>query len=319
VSEATAPHLPVMRAEVCEMLAPRPGGVIVDATVGAGGHAADLLVRVGPSGRLIGIDQDPDALALARERLTAAVGAEGGTFALLRGNFRDLRALLAEAGVHAVDGILFDLGVSSMQLDRPERGFSFRGTGPLDMRMDPAAPVTAADLVRELPERELARIFREYGEERWAGRVARRIVAERARRRIENTGDLAAIVRGAIPARGEAAIDPATRVFQALRIAVNHELEVLGEALEAAVDLLRPGGRLAVLSYHSLEDRIVKQTFLRLSGRCFCPKRLPVCACGARALLRILTPKPLVPSDAERAANPRARSARLRAAERLAA
>jgi len=317
VSEVVASHVPVMRAEVREMLAPRPGGVVVDATVGAGGHAVELLSALAPTGRLIGIDQDPDALAMARERLDAAAGTHGATYTLLRGNFRDLRALLAEAGVEAVDGILFDLGVSSMQLDRPERGFSFRGAGPLDMRMDPAAPVTAADLVRELPERELARIFREYGEERWAGRVARRIVARRARRPIETTDDLAAIVRAAIPARGPAAIDPATRVFQALRIAVNRELEALAEAIEAAVELLRPGGRLVVLSYHSLEDRIVKQTFLRLSGRCFCPRHLPVCVCGARTLLRVLTPKPLVPSDAERAVNPRARSARLRAAERL--
>jgi 16S rRNA (cytosine1402-N4)-methyltransferase len=329
-----------MRAEVREMLAPRPGGVIVDATVGAGGHAAELLPALGPSGRLIGIDQDPEALAVAQECLAAAaraLDAEAPAITLVHGNFRDLRALLAEVGVEAVDGLLFDLGVSSMQLDRPERGFSFRSAGPLDMRMDPTAPSlpsrpsfdgigrapggahgypTAADLVRELPERELARIFREYGEERWAARVARRIVERRERRPIVTTDDLAAIVRSAIPTRGPATIDPATRVFQALRIAVNRELEVLAVALEQGAELLSSGGRIAVLSYHSLEDRIVKQTFLRLSGRCLCPKKLPVCACGARPLLRILTPKPLVPSETERAANPRARSAKLRAAER---
>lgn len=314
----TVPHLPVMRAEVIEWLAPRPSGVVVDATVGAGGHAAELLPRLGPSGRLIGIDRDPEALALAEARLAQAraVGEATAEITLLRGSFEDLRRLLAGAGVDGIDGILFDLGVSSMQLDRPERGFSFRGAGPLDMRMDPGALVTAADLVRELPERELARLFREYGEERWSGRVARRIVARRERQPILTTDDLAAIVRAAIPTRSRDGIDPATRVFQALRIAVNRELEVLEEATEQAVDLLRPGGRAVLLSYHSLEDRIVKRTFLRLSGRCSCPKELPVCACGARPLLKILTPKPLVPSEAERAANPRARSAKLRAAER---
>jgi 16S rRNA (cytosine1402-N4)-methyltransferase len=305
---------------VRELLAPPAGGVIVDATVGAGGHAADLLAALGPKGRLIGIDQDPDALALAGERLAGAAAQFEGdppTFLLLRGNFADLRALLHGAGVDAVDGVLFDLGVSSMQLDRPERGFSFRGTGPLDMRMDPTAPVTAADLVQNLSERELARIFREYGEERWASRVARRIAQRREKRPIQTTDDLAGIVRAAIPTRGPSLIDPATRVFQALRIAVNRELEILGAAIEQAAELLRPGGRVVVLSYHSLEDRIVKQTFQRLSGRCFCPKELPVCACGARPLLRILTPKPLPASPEERDANPRARSAKLRAAERL--
>jgi 16S rRNA (cytosine1402-N4)-methyltransferase len=311
-----------MRAEVRELLAARPGGVIVDATVGAGGHAAELMAALGTAGRLIGIDQDPEALALAEERLAATaarMGADAPAFTLLRGNFGDVRALLGAADVTVVDGILFDLGVSSMQLDRPERGFSFRGGGPLDMRMDPTAPPlaaggrsTAADLVRDLPERELARIFREYGEERWSGRIARRM-----RRPIVTTDDLASLVRAAIPTRGREAIDPATRVFQALRIAVNRELEILGPALEEGVALLRPGGRIAALAYHSGEDRIVKQTFLRLAGRCFCPKEFPVCACGARTLLRILTPKPLVPSESERTANPRARSAKLRAAERL--
>lgn len=318
------PHVPVMAAQVREGLSPRPGGVIVDATVGAGGHAATLLADLGPTGRLIGLDRDPQALALAEKRLAAAaaeIGPSAAPWTLLRANFADLKAVLEAVGVHAIDGVLFDLGVSSFQLDRPERGFSFRAAGPLDMRMDPSQPVTAATLVQELSEQELARILREYGQERWARRIARRIVARRARRPFTTTEDLAEVIRAAIPGgerstRGRAAIDPATRSFQALRIAVNRELDVLEGALTQGVELLRPGGRIVVLAYHSLEDRIVKQTFLLLSGRCRCPKKQPICACGARPLLRILTPKPLVPSDSERAANPRCRSARLRVAER---
>jgi 16S rRNA (cytosine1402-N4)-methyltransferase len=314
-----------MLSEVREALAPRPGAVIVDTTVGAGGHAAALLADLWPDGRLIGLDQDPDALAIAEQRLSAARSQEpragsrsGATFTLLQANFRDLKAVLAGIGVTRIDGILFDLGVSSMQLDRPERGFSFRAEGPLDMRMGPEAFATAAQLVQELPEAELARIFFEYGEERWSRRIARRIVERRRSRPFTTTADLASVVRAAIPTRDPSGIDPATRVFQALRIAVNRELEVLEDALVQAAELLAPGGRLAVLSYHSLEDRIVKQTLAWLSGRCRCPKTLPVCTCGARPLLRLVTRKPLVPTEAERHANPRSRSAKLRVAERLA-
>jgi 16S rRNA (cytosine1402-N4)-methyltransferase len=330
--EQSAGHRPVMVAEVREGLAPRPGSVVVDATVGAGGHTAALLPALGPTGRLIGLDQDPDALAEASRRLSDFAAVDGGSlaaFTLVKANFRDLRSVLAELGVPAIDGLLFDLGVSSMQLDRPARGFSFRAAGPLDMRMDPSAPLTAAQLVQELPEAELARLFFEYGEERWSRRIARRIVQRREREPFTTTEDLAQVVRAAArptggrpPAphgrdRHGSAIDPATRVFQALRIAVNRELEVLEGALVDGAGLLRPGGRLAVLSYHSLEDRIVKRTFEWLAGRCRCPKELPACVCGARPRLQILTRKPLVPTEAERRANPRSRSAKLRLAERL--
>jgi 16S rRNA (cytosine1402-N4)-methyltransferase len=303
-----------MLAEVRAALAPRLGSVIVDATVGAGGHAAALLADLDSTGRLIGLDQDPEALALAARQLAAI--RDPSAFVLLQANFGELRAALAGIGVTQIDGLLFDLGVSSMQLDRPERGFSFRADGPLDMRMSPDAPATAAQLVQELPEAELARIFFEYGEERWSRRIARRIVERRRRRPFTTTADLAGVVREAIPRRDPSGIDPATRVFQALRIAVNRELEVLEGALIQGAELLAPGGRIAVLSYHSLEDRIVKQTFAWLSGRCRCPKTLPACACGARPLLQLVTRKPLVPSEAERHANPRSRSAKLRVAER---
>jgi 16S rRNA (cytosine1402-N4)-methyltransferase len=322
--EESAGHRPVMLSEVGEGLAPRPGAVIVDATVGAGGHAAALLAALGPTGRLIGLDQDANALAEASRRLSAFAAECGWTqtpFTLVKANFQDLRAALASIGVTAIDGLLFDLGVSSMQLDRPERGFSFRAAGPLDMRMDSSSLTTAAQLVQELPEQELARLFFEYGEERWSRRIARRIVQRRGRAPFATTEDLAQVIRAAVPRprdRRGSPIDPATRVFQALRIAVNRELEVLEGALIDGTDLLRPGGRLAVLSYHSLEDRIVKRTFEWLAGRCRCPKELPACACGAHPRLRLLTRKPLVPTEAEVRTNPRARSAKLRLAEKQA-
>jgi 16S rRNA (cytosine1402-N4)-methyltransferase len=322
--EESAGHRPVMLSEVREGLAPRPGAVIVDATVGAGGHAAALLATLGPNGRLIGLDQDANALAEASRRLSAFAaecGCAQAPFTLVKANFQDLRVALASIGVTAIDGLLFDLGVSSMQLDRPERGFSFRAAGPLDMRMDPSSLTTAAQLVQELPEQELARLFFEYGEERWSRRIARRIVQRRSRAPFTTTEDLAQVIRAAVPRprdRRSSAIDPATRVFQALRIAVNRELEVLEGALIDGTDLLCPGGCLAVLSYHSLEDRIVKRTFEWLAGRCRCPKELPACACGAHPLLRLLTRKPLVPTEPEVRANPRARSAKLRLAEKQA-
>ncbi len=315
-------HLPVMLPEVLAALRPRPGGLYLDATVGLGGHAAALLEHLAPEGRLLGLDQDGEALALARPRLEAIVAAHSWThpapFRLEPANFADLGALLDRLGEPPLRGALFDLGVSSMQLDRPERGFSFRADGPLDMRMDPTRPVTAARLVNTLPEAELADIIFNYGEERWSRRVAREIVRAREQRPLTTTAELARIVARAVPRTPGLNIHPATRTFQALRIAVNGELEVLGAALEACARRLEPEGRLVVLAYHSLEDRIVKRTFARLSGRCECPPRLPVCACGAEALLRVLARKPLSPSAEEVARNPRARSARLRAVERAA-
>ena len=277
--------------------------------MGAGGHAERLLER-GPGIHLLGIDRDPDALALARERL--ARFAE--RVELVPGDFGDLDALLEEKP--PANGILADLGVSSMQLDRGERGFSFRRDGPLDMRMGPTGR-TAADIVATASVDELTRIFRDYGEERMAAKIARGIVAERTRVPIQTTRQLARIVAGAKATGGREKIDPATRVFQALRIEVNHELVALSRFLAAAVARLKPGGRLAVISYHSLEDRLVKDAFKRESGVCFCPPKLPACVCGARAALRVLTRRPNRPGDAEQRRNTRSRSARLRVAERL--
>ena len=280
----------------------------MDATVGAGGHAEALLERSADA-RLLGVDRDPDAIALARERL----GRFGGRVALVRENFADLGRVLE--GFPPAAGILADLGVSSMQLEEGPRGFSFRRDGPLDMRMSGTGR-TAADVVATASVEELTRILREYGEERMAAKIARGIVQERAwSGPITGTRQLARIVARAKGNREK--IDPATRVFQALRIEVNQELVALSSFLAAAVNRLDARGRLAVIAYHSLEDRIVKEAFRRQSGVCACPRTLPFCVCGARQVLRILTRRPVVPSAAEVAANPRSRSARLRAAEKI--
>lgn len=305
--DADRPHTPVLAAEVVEWLAPTRGGFFVDATLGAGGHAAALL-EAGPEIRLLGIDRDPDARALAAERLRGF----GDRVRLVSANFGDLDEALA--GSPAPDGILADLGISSMQIDRAERGFSFRQDGPLDMRMGREGR-SAADVVATATAEELTRIFREYGEEWMAAKIARGIVAERAVGPITSTRQLARIVANAKGSREK--IDPATRVFQALRIEVNQELLALSRFLAAAVERLNAHGRLAILSYHSLEDRMVKEAFRRDSGVCSCPKRLPTCVCGARRAIRVLTRKPIVPTEAERFSNPRSRSARMRVAEKL--
>ena len=294
---------------MAEVLRPEGGGFFVDATLGAGGHARALLER-GPAVRLLGVDRDPEALALAAIRLAAY----SGRFEAIEGNFGDLERLLE--GRPPPDGIVADLGVSSMQIDRPSRGFSFRRDGPLDMRMGRGGR-SAADVVATASAGELTRIFREYGEEWMAAKIARGIVAERTRRPIVTTRHLARIVAASKrvgASRGT--IDPATKVFQALRIEVNEELVALSRFLSAAISRLNSRGRLAVISYHSLEDRLVKEAFRRDSGACLCPPRLPQCVCGARAVLRILTRRPVIPGEAERRANQRARSARLRAAEK---
>jgi 16S rRNA (cytosine1402-N4)-methyltransferase len=280
----------------------------VDATVGAGGHAEELLQR-GPEIRLLALDRDPTAIALARERLARF----GNRVEFARGNFADLDRVLA--GFPPAAGVLADLGMSSMQLEEGQRGFSFRRDGPLDMRMNGTGR-TAADIVATASVEELTRILREYGEERMAAKIARGIVQERVwRGPITGTRQLARIVARAKGTRER--IDPATRVFQALRIEVNQELVALGSFLAAAVNRLDARGRLAVIAYHSLEDRIVKETFRRQSGVCLCPRSLPSCVCGARRVLKILTRRPIVPSPAEVSGNPRSRSARLRAAEKL--
>jgi 16S rRNA (cytosine1402-N4)-methyltransferase len=307
-----AGHVPVMLEEVLAWLAPRPGGVYVDATIGAGGHAEAILRRIAPGGRLIGIDRDAEALAIAARRLAP----QAASVTLRHANFTAIRRIVAEAGVEAVDGIVMDLGASSLQFDVPERGFSFTRPGPLDMRMDRSQPTTAADLVNGLPERELADLIRRYGEERFARRIARAIVR---RRPIYTTTALAEAVGAAIPRRAwPRGIHPATRTFQALRIATNHELDDLERALPEAVGALRGGGRLCVITFHSLEDRILKHTYVRLSRGCTCPPGSPLCTCGGRRWLRVLTRRPLTPSSSEIAANPRARSAKLRVAERVA-
>jgi len=304
-------HVPVLAEEVREALAVRPGETVVDATFGAGGHARLLAADLQGSGRFIAIDQDPSVKPYY-ERFRNTAG--GIQTRLLRGNFATVLQQLASNGVEA-DAILLDLGVSSMQLDRPERGFSYAADAPLDMRMDPSAEVSARELVNELDERELQTIFHRYGEERYAKQIARAIVRRRRERPFERTGDLVDTIRAAIPAParfGEG--HPAKRVFQALRIAVNDELRSLEEALPAALEMLRPGGRLAVISFHSLEDRIVK-TFLRDGERgCTCPPDFPVCVCGNEPVLRALQRRPVRPSSDEVGANPRAASARLRAA-----
>jgi len=307
VTREESGHVPVLLDEVVALLAPERGGLFVDATLGAGGHAEALLSR-GARVRLIGIDRDPSALAAARSRLSRF----GDRVTLVQGNFGDLDALLENRG--GADGILADLGVSSMQLDEPARGFSFRRDGPLDMRMDSSGR-TAADVLATSSVEELSRIFREFGEERMAAKIARGIVAERKRRPVATTRQLARIVSDQKGHREK--IDPATRVFQALRIEVNQELVALARFLTAAVTRLNAGGRLAVIAYHSLEDRLVKEAFRRESGVCLCPPRLPACVCGARAALRVLTRRPLRPGEAEKRRNPRSRSARLRVAEKL--
>jgi 16S rRNA (cytosine1402-N4)-methyltransferase len=307
-------HHPVMVDRVVELLRPHPGGVYLDATLGLGGHAERLLEASGPDGRVIGIDRDPAALALARERLAAA----GERLVAVAASFADLAEVAARAGVDAVDGIVYDLGVSSLQLDEPARGFSYRADAPLDMRMDPTGGITAAEVLNTYPRAELARILREYGEERHAGRIARFIDEARRRRPVQTTGQLVDLVKAAVPAAARrTGPHPARRAFQALRIEVNHELDALRASLPQAIDLLAPGGRLVVLAYHSLEDRIVKQALNAAAGRDDqAPARLPI-ATRPPARVAVLTRRPETPTAAEVAANPRAESAKLRAAEKL--
>jgi len=311
-------HLPVLVEEVMSMLAPAPGSLQIDATVGGGGHTERILEATNPDGRLLGLDADGAAIARVDGRLRPRFG---DRLVLRRANFRELRTVAPDAGFAAVDGLLFDLGLSSFQLADAERGFGIRTGGPLDMRFDTSRGVPASELLATLDARELTALFQRYGEERQAGRIARAIVAARSTVPVATAEELAALVERVAPGnpRIRRRIHPATRVFQALRIAVNTELDALAEGLAAAVDLLRPGGRLVVLSYHSLEDRIVKRFFAAERRGCVCPPELPVCVCGRNPRLRLVTRPSLTPTDAEIAANPRARSARLRAAERLAA
>ena len=306
-------HVPVLADEVRQLLAIEPGETVVDATFGAGGHAALLAADLRGEGRLIAIDRDPSARAYF-DRFRKQTGIQGR---FLRGDFSIVLEQLADNGARA-DAILFDLGVSSMQIDRPERGFTYAADAPLDMRMDPSADYSARELVNEASERELVRIFRQFGEERYAKQIARAIVRRRREQPFERTGELVDTIKAAIP--GPARFGdghPAKRVFQALRIAVNDELTALEDALPAAVDLLNPGGRLAVISFHSLEDRIVKRFLRDQEHGCTCPPDFPVCVCGQEPVLRATPRRAIRPSARETASNPRAASARLRAAVKV--
>jgi 16S rRNA (cytosine1402-N4)-methyltransferase len=306
-------HRPVLLKESLELLEVKAGGVYVDGTVGLGGHAEGILERLGPSGKLIGLDRDATALRLASERLRGRFS----NFEFYNENFKNLPLLLRRLAVRSLDGCLLDLGVSSLQLDTTERGFTFREEGPLDMRMDLSQKTTAANLVNELPEEKLAEIFREYGEERAARRIAAAIVEQRRAARLRTTTELARLVervKGRVPG---SRLHPATLVFQALRIEVNQELKGLEELLEWVIEVLAPGGRLVVISFHSLEDRIVKKVMQKQSGKCICFRPGDLCVCPRIERMRVLTRKPITPSEEETEANPRARSGKLRAAERL--
>ena len=312
-----AHHIPVLCDKVVDFLKPKSDGVYIDGTVGLGGHSAAILETSAPSGRVIGIDLDVKGLSVAESRLHAF----GKRCSLINGNFAEMDVLLEKHSVHAVDGILLDLGVSSLQLDTPHRGFSFNHTGPLDMRMNgldcaeqPA--LTALKVVNDSPLDVLADIFRRYGEERYAKRIAGRVVQARQQEPITTTTQFAEIVKQAVPQK-PSKIHPATRVFQALRIHVNAELENLASGLDAAISLLKPGGCLCVITFHSLEDRIVKRCFQTCAKTCICPPKTPMCICEHKPSLEILTKRPVLPSVPEIQNNPRARSAKLRAARKL--
>lgn len=308
------PHRPVLLHETVRLLAPERGGLFVDATLGLGGHS-EAILEASNDARVLGIDRDPEALRLAAKRLARF----GSRFRAVHANHRDIMRVLGDAGAAKVGGVLADLGVSSLQFDKPERGFSFRHDAPLDMRMDAEGDdETAAELLMSLSEEEIARVIYEYGEERRSRRIARWIVERRERGEpLKTTGELAELVARAVGHKRGESIHPATRTFQALRIAVNGELEGLDEFIETAVDLLEAQGRLAIISFHSLEDRVVKRAFRRLSGYCECGPRAPVCSCGARREVEILTRRPIAPSEEEAEENPRARSAKLRACLKL--
>lgn len=305
-------HTSVLLMQSVDALALSPGCIAVDGTVGLGGHSEEILKRVRPNGMLIGIDRDKNALLMAKRRLSDG-------FMPVHDNFFHIKEVLRTYGLSQVDGILMDLGVSSYQLDEPMRGFSYQHDAPLDMRMDDTQPYSAKDAVNELSKTDLTRIIREYGEEKWAARIAQFIVERRAEKPIETTFELVDIIKAAIPkgARRDGP-HPAKRTFQAIRIYVNDELDGLGQALENAVHCLKPGGRIAVITFHSLEDRIVKQTFARLANPCTCPPGTPVCICGKTPEVKVITKKPILPTEQELLENPRARSAKLRVAERLA-
>ena len=312
-------HIPVLLAECLEQLQLKSQDTFVDATLGGAGHSLEVARQLAPEGVLIGIDQDDAAHAAASKRLNELSDAQRPQIELLHGNFGDMDELLLSAEIPGVDAFLFDLGVSSPQLDTLSRGFSFKENGPLDMRMDPGKQtLTAAEVINTYNATDLTRIIRMYSDEKWASRIAEFIVKQREKAPIETSAELVDVIKAAIPASARrAGGHPAKRTFQAIRIEVNSELTVLRRGLEAAVRWLNPGGRLVVISYHSLEDRIVKETLAAGANRCTCPPDLPVCVCGKKPILEIVTRKPIVPSQDEVKRNPRARSAKLRVAKKL--
>lgn len=313
IFEADSRHITVMQAETVELLAVENGSLFVDATFGLGGHT-DAILEGSPKAEVIGIDQDITALAMATERLGDAARVR-----FCHGNFADIKQIVRGEGFENVDGIVADLGLSSMQVDSEERGFSFRFDAELDMRMDADSDdETAAELLERLTEEEIANVIYQFGEERASRKIARRIVeARKAGNPVRTTFELKKLVESVVRYNPKEGIHPATRTFQAIRIAVNRELEVLATFLDDSIDLLNTGGRLAVISFHSLEDRIVKQTFQRRAGKCQCPPKIPICVCGAAKSVEILTRKPMIPGDDEIRRNPRSRSAKLRAVEKI--
>ena len=306
-------HKSVLLYETVDSLNIKPDGIYVDGTLGGGGHAYEVLKRLGPKGRLIGIDQDADAIQAASGRLKEY----GEKVTIVRSNYRNIKEVLSSLGIEKVDGIYLDLGVSSYQLDTAERGFTYRENAPLDMRMDQRNEKTAADIVNEYSEMELYRIIRDYGEDNFAKNIAKHIVRARGEHPIETTGELAEIIKGAIPARVRATGGhPAKRTFQAIRIECNHELEVLEQSIDIMIDLLNPGGRLSIITFHSLEDRIVKSRFRLNENPCICPHDFPVCVCGRKSKGKVVSRKPILPSEEELEENSRSKSAKLRVFER---
>ncbi|MBE5997256.1 MAG: 16S rRNA (cytosine(1402)-N(4))-methyltransferase RsmH [Lachnospiraceae bacterium] len=307
-------HEPVMLRECLDALRIRPDGIYVDGTMGGAGHSAEIAKVLDTTGKLIGIDQDEDAIRAASKRLEPY----GERVIIVRDNFRNIRQVMNERNITHADGILLDLGVSSYQIDNPERGFSYMQDAPLDMRMDQRGSVTAADLINDLPEEELSRILRDFGEERFAGSIAAKIVRERKNAPVRTTGELVRIIRSAVPKKfQDVGGHPAKRTFQAIRIALNDELSAVEDAVEDMIDLLGNGGRLCIITFHSLEDRIVKNAFRRNEHPCTCPPDFPVCVCGKTPKGKVITKKPILPTNEETERNPRAKSAKLRVFEKI--
>ena len=313
MKEVKFSHVSVLLNECIEGLDIKPDGIYVDGTAGGGGHSFEIASRL-EGGRLIAIDRDEAAIEAAGKRLAPL----GERAMVVRSNYSEVKSVCESLGIEGIDGLLLDLGVSSYQLDTAERGFSYNADAPLDMRMDKSAPLSAYNVVNEYSEEELKKIIYNYGEERFSPRIAAAIVRKRSEKPIETTGELVDIIKGAIPAAArEGGHHPAKRTFQAIRIEVNGELEIIEPTIKNAVDILKPGGRIAIITFHSLEDRIVKQTFADLASGCTCPRSFPVCVCGKKPTVKVISKKPILPSAEELEVNPRSRSAKLRIAEKI--